>query len=83
MAPQTIPDTQGKSCFPGVGTQGVFFPYQEMHPTEQVKKAELFRPEAAKKVPILKQEGSLLTLMASLLHTIVPEVFTYCAESTP
>jgi hypothetical protein len=54
-----------------------------MYPTEQVKKAELFRPEAAKKIPILKQEGSLLTLMASALHAIVSEVFAYCAESTP
>jgi hypothetical protein len=54
-----------------------------MHPTEQAKKAELFRPEAATKVPILKQEGSLLTLMAFVLDPIVPDVFAWCAESTP
>ena len=54
-----------------------------MHPVDQVKKAELFRPEAAKKLAILKQKGFLLTLMAFVLHPIVPEVFSWCAAPTP
>jgi len=48
-----------------------------MHPVDQVKKAELFRPEAAKKLPILKQEGSLLTRMAFVLPPIIPDALAY------
>lgn len=69
--------SQGKSCITESTTQRVFFPYQEMHPVDQVKKAELFRPEAAKKLPILKQEGSLLTRMAFVLPPIIPEALAY------
>jgi hypothetical protein len=57
--------------------QGVPFSHQQRNPTEQVKKAEFFRPEAATKLPILKQQGFLLTLMAFVLHPIVPEVFAW------
>ena len=54
-----------------------------MHPVDQVKKAELFRPEAAKKLPILKQEGSLLTRMAFVLPPIIPDALAHWAQSTP
>jgi hypothetical protein len=48
-----------------------------MRPVEQAKKAKLFRPEAATKLPTLKQEGPLLTRMAFGLHPIIHEALAY------